>query len=402
MVNATGSIPQCHFEGASMLVRGKIYMDYQATTPLAEQAFTAMEPFYKELFGNPHSSDHSMGWEAHAAVEGARASVSSLIGASAEEIFFTSGATESNNQVFNSICQQSGSRSKILVSSIEHKSVLDTAHAVAELYGVEVILLPVDRFGLVEVSAYESLLDSSVLLVSVMAVNNEIGVIQDVSKLCKMAHGVGAIFHTDASQAPAAVKVSVTEWGVDFLSLSSHKIYGPKGIGALFANSAVKDMLLPFHHGGGQEEGKRSGTLSPALCVGFGSASKLLGEIGDEEKVRVKSLRELFIQLLVKRGVNFSVNGTVNSTHPGNISIIFFGVDASHLLARVSSFICASLGSACSSGYHSTSHVLNAIGLDQGAAESTVRFSIGRFTDALQIEAAADVICSAVSDILSE
>jgi cysteine desulfurase len=400
MVNATGSISQSHIEGLLMFVRGSIYMDYQATTPLAERAFDAMEPFYKEIFGNPHSADHAMGWEANSAVESARQSVSTLIGANVDEVIFTSGATESNNLVFHSVCQTRGRRTKILISSIEHKSVLDSATAMAEMYGLEVVCIPVDRAGLIDIRLFGLLLADDVLIVSVMAVNNEIGTVQDIPLLCKMSHGAGAIFHTDASQAPSAMEVDVSGWGVDLLSLSSHKIYGPKGIGALYVNSALKEELRPLHYGGGQEDGKRAGTISPALCVGFGVAAGLVIELGLEERSMVRGLRELFIDLLLARNLCFSVNGMSENGHPGNISITFSGVDASLLLSTIGAKVCASLGSACSSGFHATSHVLQAVGLNNTQAESTVRFSIGRFTDVAQIESAVDAIDSAVSGIL--
>lgn len=385
-----------------MLVRGRIYMDYQATTPLAEQAFSAMEPYYRQFFGNPHSADHSMGWDASSAVESARSIVSRLIGAASEEIVFTSGATESNNHVFHSLCQQRNVRTKLLVSSIEHKSVLESAHAAADLFGLEVFYIPVNRAGFIDVEKFQELLDANVLLVSIIAVNNEIGSIQDISMLCEMAHAVGAIFHTDASQAPAATNIDISEWGVDLLSMSSHKIYGPKGIGALYVSSSIQDILLPFHHGGGQENGKRAGTISPALCVGFGAAASLLIDGGDEERLRVRALRELFVDSLTKKKVVFTVNGLGENMHPGNISVTFTGVDASRLLAGIGSLVCASLGSACNSGFHSTSHVLRGIGLNQIEAESTVRFSIGRYTDATQIETAVGVIHTAVSEILAD
>ena len=402
MVNATGSISQFNPEGLFMLVRGRIYMDYQATTPLAEQAFSAMEPYYREFFGNPHSADHAMGWDASSAVDSARSVVSRLIGAASEEVVFTSGATESNNHVFHSLCQRRNVRTKLLVSSIEHKSVLESAHAAADLFGLEVFYIPVDRAGFIDVPKFQELLDTNVLLVSIMAVNNEIGSIQNIAMLCEMAHAVGAIFHTDASQAPAAADIDVSEWGVDLLSLSSHKMYGPKGIGALYVNSAIQDMLLPFHHGGGQENGKRSGTISPALCVGFSAAASLLIEIGYEERIRVRALSKLFVDLLTKQEVVFTINGVGENIHPGNINVTFNGVDASRLLARIGSLVCASLGSACNSGFHSTSHVLRGIGLNEIEAESTVRFSIGRYTDAVQIETVVDVIHTAVSEILAD
>ncbi|WFC63605.1 cysteine desulfurase [Pseudomonas sp. REST10] len=382
-----------------MRVDGKIYLDYQASTPLDAACLEAMLPFFTHDFGNPHSTDHALGWSAAAAIDLARLSVAKLIGASPEEVFFTSGATESNNHIIQTVARATG-RSKILVSAVEHKSVLAAANAAAKFWGMEVHFIPVDSSGLVNLECYKAMLDQDVALVSIMAVNNEIGTIQPIPDLVKAAHAVGALFLCDAAQAPTGIDIDVYSWDLDFLSLSAHKLYGPKGIGALYVRSDLLVDLEPLIYGGGQQGGVRSGTLSTPLCVGFGAAADLICEDSFLDRSALNLRKSHFLEVIKSNSVSYVLNGVQGEyCHPGNISVRFLGVDASSLLLRLQSYICASTGSACNSGFINQSHVLRAIGLSEDESSNTVRFSFGRFTDSSQVEEAAYLICNAIKKV---
>lgn len=386
-----------------MRVSGKIYLDYQASTPVDSDVLSGMLSYFTHDFGNPHSSEHALGWSAAAAIDRARSSVASLIGANAEELFFTSGATESINHVIHAVCRSRPlDRTKILVSAIEHSCVLRAAEAYAECFGLTVELIPVRSSGLVDIERYRSMLDSSVALVAVMAVNNEIGTVQPIPKLSELAHFHGAYFFSDAVQAPLALKVDVEAWGVDFLSLSAHKLYGPKGVGALFMRSGLSAELFPLMHGGGQQEGVRPGTLPTPLCVGFGLAAESVISRYSEDYNQLLYKKDYFIASLKNHRVAFSLNGIQGELcHPGNISVNFHGVDAHSLLTKLQPLLCAATGSACSSGFIEQSHVLRSIGLDEASAASTLRVSIGRYTDLLQLEESAAYFSAAIKELLS-
>lgn len=374
-----------------------IYIDYQSTTPVAPSVLEEMLPYFKEKFGNPHSADHVMGWHSSQAVEHARSSVAELVGGSTEEIIFTSGATEANNQVFSTVLDANhGPRKRILISSVEHKCVIEAASYFARTHGCVVDVVPVLPSGLLDLQALECLLDDDVLLVSVIAVNNEMGVIQPIQAIAELVHAHGALMHTDAAQAPEAIEIDVDLWGVDFLSLSAHKIYGPKGIGALYINASMQAVLPPFVHGGGQQNGLRSGTVPTPLCVGFGAAAKLLLEEAHKNRSHLKAMSELFLGELSTRGVDFIVNGDQVHRHPGNLNLCFDGIDASSLIATLQPTLCVSTGSACNSGLIEPSYVLTAMGLTEELANSSIRFSFGRFNYADQVKVAADKIASAI------
>ena len=272
-----------------------IYADYQATTPLDPQVLERMLPFWKDSFGNPHSSDHIVGWNAAEAVRQSQTSVASLIGADQDEIIFTSGATEANNLALLGIARNAlPSRQRILVSAIEHKCVLASARALQDREGFTVEVIPVDEYGFVDVDALKEMLDESVLLASVMAVNNEIGTIQDVSAIAATLAEWGILFHCDAAQAPCAMDLSRIAEHADLLSLSAHKFYGPQGIGALFVRRYLQSDLEPVIYGGGQQQGLRSGTLPVALCAGMAAAAELIMESGADERKRIGALRDNF------------------------------------------------------------------------------------------------------------
>lgn len=384
-----------------MRVGQKIYLDYQASTPVASEVLAGMIPYFKDDFGNPHSSDHALGWSAGRAIEQARYSVAELIGAGPDEVFFTSGATESINSVFHAVSRSRGERrTKILVSAIEHSCVLAAARAYADLLGLSVEVVPVDSAGIVDVECFRSMLDDSVLLVAIMAVNNEIGTLQRISELSNYAHEHGALFFCDAAQAPLVSRIDVDAWGVDYLSLSAHKIYGPKGIGCLYVRRELIGAFQPLLHGGGQQNGVRPGTLPTPLCVGFGLAADLVLERRTLDYEDLVNKRRFFITCLHNRSVRFSLNGAQGElVHPGCISITFHGVDAHSVLMKLSPVLCASVGSACSSGFIEGSHVLRAIGLSAEAVAGTLRISLGRYTDLGQLEESAELLASAITTI---
>lgn len=369
-----------------------IYLDYQATTPTDSRVLDAMLPFFSEDFANPHSS-HFMSYKPAAAIEQAKAHIAELIGAFPEEIFFTSGATEANNQAIASVLlsNQSNKR-KVLISSIEHKCVKEAAFFYANKLGFIVEEIPVDTAGRVDMGAYKKALTEDVLLVSIMAVNNEIGTVQDIKILAKLAHGVDALFHCDAAQASDSINIDVFDFEVDLLSLSAHKMYGPKGIGALFITSSLQPNLTAFIHGGGQQSGLRAGTLPTPLCVGFGEAAKISRSEFETNHNKLLDLRAKFFKKLKELNINFVINGAPHDRHPGNINIQLPSYDAESLLNSLQPYVCAATGSACNSGFISSSYVLSAIGLSAKEAASSIRFSLGRTTTHKQINLALNYL----------
>jgi cysteine desulfurase len=380
-----------------MRVENSIYLDYQSTTPVDDRVMQAMLPYFTDSFGNPHSSSHSLGWKSSDAVETARAVIASTVGALPEEIVFTSGATESNNQaMFGVMFGNTTPRNRVLVSAIEHKCVKESALFFGNKLGFVVEEIPVLSTGKIDLQAYESMLSDDVLLVSIMAVNNEIGVIQDISHLSDLAHQAGALFHCDAAQALEAMDVDVADLGVDLLSLSAHKLYGPKGIGALYIDSSIQDNFPALIHGGGQQWGLRAGTLPTPLCVGFGVAASLIQSEGVQHRSALRVLSDRFIERLLSEEVRFRLNGDQHDRHPGNLSIELIGIDAESLLMSLQPRICAATGSACNSGMIQSSYVLRAIGVSEGSAASCVRFSLGRFSDEAQVDEAVKIIANGV------
>jgi cysteine desulfurase len=380
-----------------MQVGNSIYLDYQATTPMDPRVKDVMEPFYGDVFANPHSTAHILGQKSAVAIEQARSLIENSIGAKSEEVIFTSGATESNNQAIATVIQANRTtRNKVLVSAIEHKCIKNAGYYFASLNKYQYIEIPVLSTGEIDLEAYQALLDEDVLLVCIMAVNNEIGTIQAVKNLAEMAHEVGALFHCDAAQAPQALDIDVVEWGVDMLSLSAHKVYGPKGIGAIYINNALQATLPPFIHGGGQQFGMRSGTLATPLCVGFGEAIRLMQQERTDSRNILAQLRIYFIQQLQNAKIEFHINGNASNIHPGNLNIQLAEIDATQLISDMQPVVCASTGSACNSEMVLASHVLKAIGLTDEQAKSSIRFSFGRFSDKQQIDIAVTVLKDAL------
>lgn len=360
-----------------------VYADYQATTPADPRVVERMLPYWREAFGNPHSIDHAVGWNAAKAVQEAAAAVAALIGADADEIVFTSGATEANNFALLGLARRAPpSRRRILVSAIEHKCVLAAVQVIGERYGIRVDTIPVDREGFVDLNCLDAELDDSVLAVSIMAVNNEIGTIQDVPAISALLERHGVLLHCDAAQAPCAMYVSELATYADLVSLSAHKIYGPQGIGALYIRRDVQSRIEPLIYGGGQQEGLRSGTVPVALAVGMGAAAEILHAPEQQaERERVAGQRNRFVRLLTEGAVPVTLNGPVGEKrHPGNANLRFEGLSAKDILNLLQPRLAASTGSACTSGIPEPSHVLRAIGLDGEQADASVRFSFGRFT----------------------
>ena len=352
-------------------------------------------------FGNPHSSEHSVGWRAAEAVDAAALAVASLVGADRDEVIFTSGATEANNLAILGLADfaRKSGRRRIIMSAVEHKSALAAGRAFASRVGCEMLLVGVNRDGFVDLSVLHSLLDDSVLCVSVMAVNNEIGTIEDMAAIGRLARDCGALLHCDAAQAPCAFDTSALFDHVDLLSLSAHKIYGPSGIGALVARRDVQHLLSPLIYGGGQQNGLRSGTVPHPLCVGFGAAAKLaVDDDAVRERERVRACRDLFVETLTAACWPIEMNGAAGiARHPGNANLLIRGIAAADLIAVMQPALAASSGSACTSGIAEPSHVLRAMGLSADEAECSVRFSFGRFTTDDDARDAARIVDAAIS-----
>ena len=376
-----------------------IYMDYQASTPADPRVVEAMAAYWSDQCGNPHATDHALGWAADEAVEAARAQVAALIGAEPDEIVFTSGATEATNLAVLGVARGAApERRKIVVSAIEHKCVLGAAHA-SGAEGFEVVIVPVGRGGVVDPDVLARVIDDRTALVSVMAVNNEIGTVQPLRAIAALCQANGVVFHSDAAQALSVLPLDVADIGVDLMSLSAHKAYGPKGMGALYVRHGITPRPRPIMYGGGQEGGLRPGTLPTPLCVGFGEACRILLTGRDDETPRIAELRDRFMSGLRALVPDAVVNGEGSVRHPGNLNVMFPGSEASLLLQRLQPNVAASTGSACTSGQPEPSHVLRAIGLTSREAESCVRFSIGRFTREGDIDEAVSCLREALAGI---
>ncbi|GAA0575941.1 cysteine desulfurase NifS [Craurococcus roseus] len=367
-----------------------IYLDHHGSTPTDPRVVAAMLPYFVEGYANPHAAEHAAGWSAAGAVEAARALIAALVGAEPEEIFFTSGATEANNLAVLGAARAAGSgRRRVLVGATEHSAVLGPAFALAD-EGFTVERLPVDGAGRLDLGAVRARLGPDVALVSAMLANNEVGTIGPVAEVAALAAEQGALVHTDAAQAPCAVPIDVDALGVDLLSLSAHKACGPKGVGALFVRRGTR--LRPLAHGGGQEGGLRPGTVPTPLAVGFGEACRILSAEGSQERARVAALRDRLQERLLAAVPGARVLGAPGARHPGNLSVLFPGCDADALVGSLQPGLAVATGAACSSGTPSPSHVLLAMGLSVGEANSVVRFGIGRGNTEGEVEHAARVV----------
>ena len=376
-----------------------IYADYQATTPVDPRVIEDMDPYWRHAFGNPHSSDHARGWQAEQAVQEAAASVAGLIGADGDEIVFTSGATEANNLALLGLARRSlPGRTRILVSAIEHKCVLATARSLAMRDDFAFETIAVDSEGFVDLESLKNQLDESVLLISIMAVNNEIGTIQDIPTIAETVASWGAPLHCDAAQAPCAMDMSNIAAHADLVSLSGHKMYGPQGIGALYVRRHLQERVEPLIYGGGQQNGLRSGTVPLPLCVGFGAAARLLADgSGRKERDTIACRRDRFVELLRSAGAPVATNGpAMHGRHPGNANLRFGGFDAQDILGVLQPGLAAATGAACTTGMPEPSHVLRAIGLSAEECDASIRFSFGRFTTDDEIDEAAELVMTAL------
>ncbi len=378
-----------------MLAR-PVYLDNHATTRCDPRVVAAMLPYFGEVYGNAASVSHRYGWDAAEAVDRARDEVARLIGAEAKEIVFTSGATEANNLAIKGAMRAPNVRGDHVVSAVsEHKAVLDPLRRLAR-EGLRVTLVPCDPTGLVEASAVEAALTDRTALVTVMAANNEVGTINPIAAIGRLCRDRGILFHTDATQAVGKIPVDVRADETPLLSLSAHKLYGPKGIGALYVRRRDPQVrLAPLFDGGGHERGFRSGTLPVPLIVGLGEACRIAAEGMAEEQERILGLRERLHRGLCLRVGDLKRNGHPLDRLAGNLNLSFSGVDGEALMMAMRD-VAVSSGSACSAANPEPSHVLTAMGLDEDSARASLRFGLGRFTTEEEVDFAIDSVATAV------
>jgi cysteine desulfurase len=380
--------------GASM-PKLSIYLDYSATTPVDPRVAAKMIPFLTQDFGNPASRSHSFGWTAEQAVEQARAEVAALIGADHREIVWTSGATESNNLALKGVARFLEKKGKHLITlATEHKAVLDTMREL-EREGFDVTYLPVNPDGLIDPAQFAEAIRTDTILASAMFVNNEIGVIQDIATLGEICRARGVLFHVDAAQATGKVQIDLSRLKVDLMSLSAHKTYGPKGIGALYVRRKPRVRLEAQMHGGGHERGMRSGTLATHQIVGMGEAFRIARLAMAEENERIRGLRDRLLQGLADLDA-VHINGDMDQRVPHNLNISFNFVEGESLMMAIKD-IAVSSGSACTSASLEPSYVLRALGLPDELAHSAIRFSLGRYTTAQEVDSAIKLIKHSVN-----
>jgi len=374
-----------------------IYLDMQATTPIDPRVVDAMLPYMTGMYGNPHSRTHAYGWEADTAIERAREHIADLIGADPKEIIFTSGATESNNMSIKGVARffkRSGKKKHIITCQTEHKCVLDSCRHLQD-EGFDVTYLPVQSNGLIDMAQLEAAIRPDTCLVSIMTVNNEIGVVQPVEEIGKLCRSRKVFFHTDAAQAVGKIPLDVNKMNIDLMSISGHKIYGPKGIGACYVRRRPRVRIDPIISGGGQERGLRSGTLAASLSIGFGEAARICKEEMAYDSKRIAALSKRLLSGLLSLE-HTTLNGDTTRHYPGCVNVSFAYVEGESLLMALKD-IALSSGSACTSASLEPSYVLRALGSSDESAHSSIRFGIGRFTT----EAEIDYVLKAVSERVS-
>ncbi len=368
-----------------------IYLDYQATTPMDKRVLDAMMPYFTEQYGNPHSRSHSFGWEAEEAVEKARAEVAHIINADAKSVIFTSGATESNNLAIKGVARFYKDRKNHVITTVtEHKCVLDSCRHLQQ-EGFDVTYLPVRKNGLVDLDQLRAAITENTVLVSIMAVNNEIGVIQPLAEIGQICRESKVFFHTDAAQAVGKIPLDVEAMNIDLMSISGHKIYGPKGIGALFVRRRPRVRLEPLFSGGGQERGFRSGTLPAPLCVGLGAACAICETDMGADNERIRALSQRLYKGITEAIPEVFLNGDPEQRYPGNVNLSFAYVEGESLLMGIKD-LAVSSGSACTSASLEPSYVLRALGVEEELAHTSIRFGIGRFTTEAEIDYAVGVL----------
>ena len=376
-----------------------IYLDAHATTPVDPRVLEAMLPYFTEHFGNPSTNTHAYGWSASAAVKNARETIAQIINASPEEIVFTSGATEANNLAIKGVAEAYFSQGKHIVTvATEHRAVLDPC-AYLETLGFEVTYLPVQPDGMLDLQQLTAAIRQDTILVSVMAANNEIGVLQPIAEIGAICHKRGVLFHTDAAQAIAKIPLDVVEMNIDLMSLTAHKVYGPKGIGALYVRRRDPRVKLASQiQGGGQERGRRSGTLYTPQIVGFAKALEIgMAEMAAESERLFKLKQQLWTIFEPLDGIH--LNGSFTNSLPGNLNLSIEGVDGSALLLGIQSTVAVSSGSACSSTSTAPSHVLLALGRDEKLARASLRFGIGRFNTSEEIDLVGETTIATIQSL---
>ncbi len=383
-------------------VRRPVYLDNHATTRTDPRVVEAMLPYFTEIYGNAASVSHRFGWDAEEAVERAREQVAQAIGAETREIVFTSGATESNNLAIKGLATAAQRKGNHLVTAAsEHKAVLDPMKRLSR-QGWEITIVECDEYGRVSAQAVADALIDRTVLVSVMAANNEVGTINPIGEIGRLCHERGIVFHTDAAQAVGKIRIDVRRDAVDLLSLSAHKFYGPKGIGALYVRRRDPQVRLqPLLDGGGHERGFRSGTLAVPLVVGMGAAVELAMAEMEEEADRLLALRERLHEAIAARVPGIRLNGNPTDRLPGNLNLSFADVDGEALMMAMRD-VAVSSGSACSAADPEPSHVLRAMGLGADLARSSLRFGLGRFTTEDEVDFAAEAVASAVERLRSQ
>jgi cysteine desulfurase len=395
MRNTINLIPPVKLPLNHLIPEGHIYMDYQASTPCDPRVFEKMSPYFCGVFGNPHSRNHVYGWLAEEAIELARHQVADLINADEREIIFTSGATESNNLAIKGVASFYGDQRRHIVTCVtEHKCVLESCRSL-EKQGFDITYLPVQSNGLIDLNLLEASLCDDTLLVSIMAVNNEIGVIQPITEIGAMCRKRNIFFHTDAAQAAGKIALDVEAMNIDLLSISGHKMYAPKGIGALYVRRKPRVRLNALIAGGGQERGMRSGTLPTPLCVGLGQAAFIAKNEMEEESKRIKALTDRILKGIQTKLPEVYLNGDAVQRAPGNLNLSFAHVEGEGLMMGIKE-LSVSSGSACTSASLEPSYVLRAIGVEEGLAHTSIRFGIGRFTTVAEVDLAVGKIIHAV------
>ena len=376
-----------------------IYMDNHATSPMDPRVLEAMLPYFSQKFGNAASRNHSFGWEAEQAVENAREQIARLIGATSKEIIFTSGATESDNLAIKGIAEMYKERGNHIITQVtEHKAVLDTCKRL-EKYGYRVTYLPVKADGLIDMEDLRRAIDDKTILVSIMFANNEIGTIQPVAEIGKLCHEKGVIFHSDGVQALGKVPIDVNAMNIDVLSLTAHKLYGPKGVGALYVRRRNPRVQISAQiDGGGHERGMRSGTLNVPSIVGFGKACEIAGQEMAVEAARLQTMRDYLRNKLESALDYVEVNGSWEHRLPGNLNMSFVYVEGESLLMGIND-VAVSSGSACTSATLEPSYVLKALGLGDDVAHSSIRFGLGRFNTQAEVDYVADKVIGIVKKL---
>ena len=379
-------------------IKFPIYLDHHATTPVDPRVFKAMTPYFTENFGNASSLDHTYGYDASDAVKKARETIANAIGANVAEIIFTSGATESDNLALIGVMEKNKEKGNHLITcATEHKAILDTAHHLESL-GYKVTFLPVDEFGQINLESLKEAITEQTILISIMAANNEIGTIADIAEIGKIAHENGVLFHTDAAQAVGHIPIDVQKMNIDLMSFSSHKIYGPKGIGALYVRSLSPRVKIDsIVYGGGQERNIRSGTLNVPGIVGFAKAIEIAQKEMEQENTKFKKWMGLMLAKLSEAGAK--LNGHPEKRLAHNLNVRFDGIESKAIINSVSKKIAISAGSACTTQVVEPSHVLLALGLSEDQTHSSIRVGCGRFNTEEEIKIAADEICHVVESL---